>query len=224
MIFHPLRTIFGSVGRHAATKLACHAAVGAWIAVLYYGPQIWPLFPPRPAPALPMDDWIPYQPMWALIYQTILLVHTLALWLPQDAEVVKSYARNVAIVFGCGAVIFWLCPTVSPRPEELGSFVYRWFVSAVDGPRNAFPSLHAALGLLGVVTISGHLRKCGVSPMWRVALLGWWVAMLYSTLATRQHRVLDLLAGTGLGLLSLALSPITTQTLPDHEPLPATPD
>ena len=221
MIFRETRILFSSVGQYPRTKLACHAAVGAWIALFYYGPQVWPLFAARPAPALAIDQWVPFQPAWALVYQSVFIVHTLALWLPRDPEAVKYYARNLAAVFACGALVFWLYPTLSPRPGQPGSSLHGWLISAVDGPRNAFPSLHAAMGLLAVAAISGHLRSCRVSPWWRIALALWWIALLYSTLATRQHRLLDLLGGIALGLISFALPPTTTRTIHRHDPFPA---
>ena len=224
MIFRDLRKLISSVGQHAGTKLACHAGVGAWITIFYYGPQRWPLYPARPAPMLAVDGWVPFQPEWALVYQSVFIVHTLAFWLPRDPEAVKRYARSVAAVFVCGAVVFWLYPTISPRPAESGSFLHQWLISAVDGQRNAFPSLHAAMGLLAALAVGSHLRACRVSPWWRAALALWWIAMLYSTLATRQHRLLDLLAGILLGLLSFVLSSVTSQTIHRHDPFPSPPD
>jgi membrane-associated phospholipid phosphatase len=224
MILREIRILFSSVGQSAGTKLACHAAVGASIVVFYCGPQYWPLFPAVPAPVLGIDQRIPFQPAWALVYQSVFIVYTLAFWLPRDIDAVKRYARNLAAVYAFGAVIFWLYPTLSPRPDQTGSSLHHWLISAVDGPRNAFPSLHAAMGLLAVVTLCSHLRACRVSPSWRVALTLWWIALLYSTLATRQHRVLDLLAGICLGLLSFALPPITTRPTQNHDPFPASPD
>jgi membrane-associated phospholipid phosphatase len=224
MIFRQVRTIFSGLGEHAGTKLACHAAVGGWIALIYYGPQVWPLFDAVPAPVLPMDRWIPFQPAWALVYQSVFIVHTFALWLPRDREAVKCYALKLAGVFACGAVVFWLYPTLSPRPAQSGSLLHDWLIAAVDGPRNAFPSLHAAMGLLAVAAVGAHLRACRVSPWWRIALAVWWIALLYSTLATRQHRLLDLLAGILLGLLALVLPLLHARNRPNHEPFPATPD
>lgn len=224
MIFRETRILFASIGRHAGSKLACHAAVGAWIALFYYGPQLWPLFPARPAPELAIDQWVHFQPAWALVYQSVFIVHTLALWLPQNPKAVKLYARNVAAVFACGAVVFWLYPTLSPRPAQSGSSIYHWLISAVDGPRNAFPSLHAAMGLLAIVAVYDHLRACRVSVWCHVALALWWIALLYSTLATRQHRVLDLVAGICLGLIFLALSHITIPSSQRYDQVSTSPD
>lgn len=224
MIFRDLRLLISGVGQHAVTKLACHAGVGAWIALFYYAPQRWPIFPAQPAPTLALDQWVPFQPAWALVYQSVFIVHTLAFWLPRDAAAVKRYSRNVAAVFACGALFFWLAPTISPRPAESESFLHHWLIAAVDGPRNAFPSLHAAMGLLATIAVGSHVRACRVSLWWRAVLALWWIAMLYSTLATRQHRLLDLLAGTLLGLLSFALPSFTTHPIQRHAPRPASPD
>lgn len=224
MILSEIRTLFSSVGHRAGTKLACQAAVGAWIVVFYCGPQYLPLFPALPAPLLRVDQWVPFQPAWALVYQSVFIVHTLAFWLPRDRNAVKNYARNVAAVYAFGAVVFWLYPTVSPRPAQSGSFLHRWLISAVDDPRNAFPSLHAAMGLLAMVSVFKHIRVCRVSSWWRVALALWWIALLYSTLATRQHRLLDLVAGICLGLLSFALPPKTIRPSQRHDPFPTPAD
>lgn len=223
MIVRQLREIFCGVGKHATTKLAWHAAVGAWIAFFYYAPQHWPLFPAQPAPAVALEHVIPFQPAWALVYQSVFIVHTLAFWLPRSREAVKRYAQSLAIAFTCGAVVFWLYPTASPRPEQPNSALHAWLISAVDGTRNAFPSLHAAMGVLAVVTVSGHLHVCGAARWWNAALALWWIALLYSTLATRQHRLLDLVAGLCLGGIAYALPALFQRNPRCHEAIPVSP-
>jgi membrane-associated phospholipid phosphatase len=223
MILSQLRQIFSNVGQHAGWKLVCHATVGAWIALFYYGPQLRPLFPAHAAPTLAMDHWVPFQPSWALVYQSVFIVHTLALWLPSERESVNRYALTLAGVFVAGAVVFWLYPTLSPRPENPGSALHIWFISTIDGPRNAFPSLHAAMGLLAARAVCIHLRECPVSRGWRIAVALWWVVLLYSTLATRQHRILDLVAGLLLAVAALSLPVFIKQKSRRHDPVQVSP-
>ena len=212
--------IFSSLRRHAGTKLTCHVALGAWMAFFYYGPQRWPIFPANPAPVLPFDRWIPFQPGWAVVYQSVFIAHTLALWLPGNREAVRQYARLVAAAFACGAGVFWLYPTLSPRPEHSDSLLYRWLISSVDGQRNAFPSLHAAMGLLALHALRNQLRARGIAAgRWQAGLALWWLALLYSTLATRQHSIPDLLAGVFLGVGLLAFHPYLYRTHTAHDPL-----
>lgn len=217
MMFHQLRLIFAGVRQNAGTKLLCYLGLGGWMALFYYAPQLWPLFPAQPAPALAVDEWIPFQPQWAVAYQSVFLVHTLALWLPQDRRVVKAYAQTLAAAYALSAIVFWFYPTLSPRPEQSGSMLHAWLICAIDGQRNAFPSLHATMGFLAVVTLARDLHACRVSRWWCVALALWSVALLYSTLATRQHRLLDLLAGIALGGILLAWSAFFIRTRRHHD-------
>src|SRR5438105_330489 len=114
MMLRQLRVIFSGIGHHWKTKLVCHAATGAWIAFFYYAPQRWPFLPARSAPTLAIDLMVPFQPAWAVVYQSVFIVHTLALWLPRRCAAVKHYALSIALAFACGAAIFWLWPTLGP--------------------------------------------------------------------------------------------------------------
>jgi hypothetical protein len=193
--------MFSGVGKHPVLKLLCLAGLGLWIALWYYPPQQWPLFEARPAPALWFDDWVPFQPGWALIYQSVFFTHLAAIWLPGDHRAVRRYTFVLGAVYTVAAFVFWFYPTLSPRPAEVESRLYYWLVTAVDGERNAVPSLHAAMGTLAALQLDWHVRAIRARPVWRILIGGWWCVFLYSTLATRQHRVLDLVAGVLLAVL-----------------------
>jgi membrane-associated phospholipid phosphatase len=193
-----LPPIFSSVSEHAGLKLACLVGVGVWMGVMYFAPQLWPVYPDSPAPVLPVDHWVPFSANWAAFYQSVFFAHILALWLPGNAGAVRGYTRDIAFAYAGAAVAFWLYPTLSPRPDGTDALLYRWLIAHVDGPRNAFPSLHAALATLAGGYLWRHFRAAGASMLWPVALVLWWITLLYSTLATRQHRVLDLVAGVAL--------------------------
>jgi hypothetical protein len=193
---------------HAGLKLGCLAGLSAWIALFYFAPQGWPLFPARPAPTLPWEEVVPFSPGWALVYQSVFVVHALAIWLPGNAGVVRRYTLLAAAAYALSAVVFWLYPTLSPRPATSDHLLYRWLVLEIDGPRNALPSLHAALGTLAAMQLGQHVPALAQSRRWRAALAAWWCALLYSTLATRQHRVLDLVAGVALvAVLAMVIRP-----------------
>lgn len=189
------KVMFSGIRTHPLLKLVCLAGLGAWIGLWYYAPQRWPLFEARPAPTLWFDEWVPFQPMWALIYQSVFITHTLAIWLPGDARAVRRYTGILAAVYALAAFAFWFYPTLSPRPGEVESFLYYWLVTAIDGERNALPSLHAAMGTMAALQLYGHFRAVRAATGWRVLIACWWIVFLYSTLATRQHRAFDLVAG-----------------------------
>ena len=72
------------------------------------------------------------------------------------------------------------------------------FITTVDGPLNAFPSLH--VGTL-VYSLYWVMRLFGrtIRPLVAIGLLVWALLILFATLATKQHYAVDLLAGGLMG-------------------------
>lgn len=174
----------------AGAKLGLHAGVSLWIMLCYFPPQIWPVHEPH----VLASNGLPFHPWWAVVYQSIFLLHTAAIWCVRDAHASWNYVRELGLAFAAGAAVFWLWPTRVIRPEH-DSWCYEWLIVRVDGPGNAFPSLHAAMGLLGVLHLSSRW------PAWRAALWSWLGFMLVSTLLTHQHVWQDLAAGLVLALV-----------------------
>lgn len=188
-----------AIHHHALQKLAWHAGLGAWMALCYYPPQAWPLFPAREVPILAGEPWLELSAGWVLVYQFVFILHTAALWLPAEIGRVRSYALAVGSAYAVAAVFFWLLPMQVTRPPN-DSDLYHWLISAVDGPRNAVPSLHVVMASLGVWWL-----RAG-RPWWVKSLLAvLWMLMLCSTLATGQHRFLDVAAGLILSAALMAL-------------------
>ena len=159
-------------------------------------------FPLRSVPVTSLDAAVPFQPdPWAWVYLSqYLFTGTLPLLLT-SREAIGRYVAALATMSLSGFAFFLFFPTAGPRPTEVsGSLAMRW-IAACDGTLNAFPSLHAAF----IVCMSrlawrmfGHEHsRCVVA----VSVL-WGGAILFSTLATKQHYALDLVAGAVLGWLA----------------------
>ncbi len=71
----------------------------------------------------------------------------------------------------------------------------------VDAASNACPSMHVAVALFTAVRVEVSLRLMRVPLPVRALNVAWFVAIAYSTLAIKQHVVLDVLAGAILGLV-----------------------
>ncbi|MCX6855585.1 MAG: phosphatase PAP2 family protein [Verrucomicrobia bacterium] len=155
----------------------------------YFPPQVWPVREPTAM----ASSFLPFYPGWSVIYQSVFLLHTAAIWCVPSARASLHYVREVSLAFAMAAVVFWIWPTHVIRPDDAPWF-YEWLIVRVDGPGNAFPSMHAAMGLLGVL----HLGAAW--PRARPALFIWLGFMLVSTLLTRQHVWQDLIAGLVLAL------------------------
>ena len=70
----------------------------------------------------------------------------------------------------------------------------------VDAAGNACPSMHVAVAMFSAIWIDALLRLSH-TPAWpRLINAAWFLAIAYSTLAIKQHVVLDVLAGALLGM------------------------
>jgi len=107
-----------------------------------------------------------------------------------------------------GLVVFWFFPTTVPAfAVDWSQYPALQFLKATDVGGNAFPSLHVAFAVFTAVLLARQLRSVG-APSWTqwVNLL-WALGIVYSTLATRQHVLLDVIGGTLLAVLVSWASP-----------------
>lgn len=180
--------------RHAWAKLGWLAALGAWMALCYFPSQVWNPQAPWVVPVLPFEARPAYHPGWVLVYQSVWLAHASMILGPGCLIPVRRYARDISVCYVLAVPVFWMWPTTVNRPSEPDA-LFRGLVLALDGPTNALPSLHAVMAALVVL----HLRPVlGVRGL--TVVLVWWGLLLAGTLATGQHRLLDLAAGTLLAM------------------------
>jgi membrane-associated phospholipid phosphatase len=153
-------------------------------------------------PITALDRWVPFQPEpWGWIYLSQFVAVGWLPWLLNDRQSIYRYTAGVLIMSVVSFAVFLFFPTPGPRPGEFGDSVSMRMIASYDGTMNACPSLHAAF-LAYMVLLAW--RMFGHAAPWRtLGIAGLWgVAILYSTLATKQHYALDLAAGTVLGVLA----------------------
>lgn len=144
--------------------------------------------------AIPMQwwAWVPYLSLW---FYTCLPPALL----PNLRQLVY-YGLGVGAVCIVGLICFYLWPTVVPvfgRTPGAGLAM----LEGVDTSGNACPSLHVAIAVFSAIWLHHQLRSVGAGWTWRAGNWAWCLAIAYSTLATKQHVVLDVLAGVLLGCL-----------------------
>jgi len=80
------------------------------------------------------------------------------------------------------------------------------FLKNIDASGNACPSLHVATAFFTGIWFQHVLRRFS-APRWVLVInWAWCVAIVYSTVAIRQHVVVDAAAGLLLGGVAAALS------------------
>lgn len=149
--------------------------------------------------ALPMQwwAWLPYLSLWVYI--------TLPPALMPNVRQLLFYGLSVGLVCGAGLACFYYWPTIVPAltkpPEDSLALV-----QGIDAAGNACPSLHVAIAVFSAIWLHHQLCAIGISRFWRLGNWVWCLAIVYSTLATKQHVLIDMLAGIALGVAGGYLS------------------
>ncbi|MEN3112380.1 phosphatase PAP2 family protein [Uliginosibacterium paludis] len=150
---------------------------------------------------------IPYLSLWLYVSlpPTFLLTRT---------ELVK-YGLHIGLMCITGLLIFWLWPTaVPPANIDWARYPGMAFLKGIDAAGNACPSLHVATALFSAIWLEHLLRRFAAPRGLRWFSALWCLAIIWSTVATRQHVVLDAVAGTALALLFAGLSFRFVRVLP----------
>ena len=158
-------------------------------------------------PLTPVDHWIGFEPWSLAIYLTLWVYVSLAPALIKSKQVLFGYGATIGIVCIIGLIIFWLWPTAVPAPQiDWARFPGFGALKNVDGTGNACPSLHVATAVFSGFWLHRLLRLIRV-PSWLLIFnVLWCAAIVYSTMATKQHVFLDAAAGVALGTIGALLS------------------
>lgn len=152
-------------------------------------------------PELPLDRALPLQPTWALVYGSFyLFLILLPMFVVRQEEQIRRTVLAYLMVWITAYVCFLVYPTVAPRPVKVtGVGFATWglrFLYSADPPYNCFPSLHVAHSFVSALTSYRVHRGVGIAAGICALLVG------VSTLFTKQHYVLDVIAGIFLAYLA----------------------
>jgi membrane-associated phospholipid phosphatase len=145
-------------------------------------------------PALGLDRTVPVQPEWMLVYGSLyLFMIILPVLVVRDPALFRRALQGYLTVMIVAYAGFLLYPTTLPRPVDLpGTGFAAWslrLLYTLDPPYNCFPSLHVAYSFVSALTCYRVHRGVGIAAVLWAALIG------VSTLYTKQHYVVDVVAG-----------------------------
>lgn len=193
-------TKLGSLGRRLKAHWRFKLLAGMIIFIAFFGGYFlllnFHIFPVRVMPVTALDRLIAYQPDNLLLYLSLYLYIPLAPWLLDNKRDVNNCCLALSGLCLAGLIIFFVWPTTILRPDN----TEHWPVISIDQPRNVCPSLHAAFGVFSAIFIDRLARRLGDRGLVRSLNWIWCFGILYSTLATKQHLAVDLVAGTILGV------------------------
>lgn len=180
--------------------------------VLLLGPymllQRYRMFEPRSLGLTAIDEWAGFTAAWVWVYILQYIQVPLAPLLATTRDQLRKFLIGFAIVAAAAFVVFFVFPVEGPRPSaaqrETANWLYQLLI-AIDRPGNALPSLHVALATYSMCfahrlhfeSTSHRRRRCWLALGWiSVALISW------STLATKQHYLVDGLTGFALAVIA----------------------
>jgi hypothetical protein len=197
-----------------------------WIGAFFFG-YFWVLRNPAveltTMPLTPLDRLIEFQPGALVLYVSLWVYVSIAPALLKNFRELFSYGFATLAMSLIGLAIFYWWPTAVPVFElDVARHPSLSVLKGVDMAANACPSLHVAFAVFTGIWLDRVLREMRSARGLLLFNWVWCLGIVYSTLATRQHVVLDVIAGTLLGAVVAALHLAALRRLaPNATPAPA---
>jgi membrane-associated phospholipid phosphatase len=201
--------------RQAAAALGSHGwlkSIGTTVFitlffVAYFQVLNHPMHVPTVMPVTWLDRLIPFQPLALPVYLSLWVYVSIVPAFFSTRTGLYRYAAAMSAMCAAGLFIFYLWPTAAPAPDiDWTRYPDLDFLKNIDASGNAFPSLHVATAFVSAMWFHHLLRGFG-APRWlRAGNWIWCAAIVYSTVAVRQHVAVDAVAGLALGGVTAWLS------------------
>lgn len=155
----------------------------------------------------PVDKLIGFQPLALPVYLSLWVYVSLPPVFLATRRELYEYAVAMSLMCITGLIIYYFWPTAVPVSDvDWTQHPSVAFLKNMDASGNACPSLHVATALFSGVWLN-HLLRRFTAPQW-ILMLNWlWcIGIIYSTLATRQHVVVDVMGGLVLGGVAILIT------------------
>jgi membrane-associated phospholipid phosphatase len=187
-------------------KLVLTIALNLWFYVPYGLLQQHHFFQPTQILPTFLDRLIPFSDEAVWVYLSIFLLMPIGPLLMSRRQQLLRYAMGILLIETVGYLVFIFWPTWCQRPNANEAVNAYRILTMVDAPLNAFPSLHAAFALFSALCAVQVFREFPTHHLYRIAVGLWTVLILLGTLVTKQHTVVDVIAGSALGFIAYHLA------------------
>ncbi len=156
-----------------------------------------------------LDNRIPFLPWTSVIYLGCYIFWAVnyILGCTQDKENAEIFIWTEIISKTVCLICYVVIPTTNVRPYIEGSGIFEkamvWLYS-VDAADNLFPSIHCLSSWLCVIAVRNQER---VPKSYKVVSVIIAVLVCISTVTTKQHVIVDVIAGVLLAELSYKMAP-----------------
>ncbi|MDQ0586684.1 phosphatase PAP2 family protein [Variovorax paradoxus] len=160
-----------------------------------------PAYPVVVMPLTALDHLIPFQPYTLGAYLSLWVYVGVAPGLQPNFRELVVYGLWIGALCLTGLGLFYFWPTqIPPLAIDVSGYPGFAMLQGVDAAGNACPSMHVAVAIFTAIRLDHVLREARTPAFLRLANWLWFAAIAYSTLAIKQHVVLDALAGALLGM------------------------
>jgi len=201
--------------RQVAIALPRHLWLKAMVTplfiALFFGAYLYllksPMFPITVMPLTVLDHLISFQPSAMPLYVSLWVYVSLPPAILGTRRELFDYAAAMAINCLVGLLIFYFWPTSVPAAQvDWALYPGMDYLKSMDAAGNACPSLHVATATFSAIWLNFILSRFGVPRWLQYVNWVWCAGIVYSTIAIRQHVVVDVVAGLVLGILMAHLS------------------
>ncbi len=170
--------------------------------ILYMTSNHYQIFEPIYLPMMWIDDQVPFLPYSVWIYISEYVFFVVIYLMCKSTINLNKYLYSFFALQTVSVAIFWIWPTTYPRdlyplPQDLHWLTRFVFESlrVTDAPTNCCPSLHvSSVYLTSFLFVEEQKEKF---PFF----FTWGTLIALSTLTTKQHYAVDVLAGLAMALI-----------------------
>lgn len=161
-----------------------------------------PAYPVTFIPSTALDRLVGVEPFALPFYLSLWLYVSLPPMLMESRQALVEYGAWIASLCLVALTIFYFWPSaVPPAHVDWARYPGMAFLKGVDAAGNACPSLHVATAVFSWFWLQRRLSALSLGRGIRIFSTLWCITIVYSTMATKQHMALDVVAGIALALI-----------------------
>lgn len=172
-------------------------------ALLYLPANHFHLYPPQLLPFWWLDTVVPFIPETVWIYTSEYIFFIVVYITCKDMVNLNKYFYSFLVLQISSVFIFWFWPTTYPRElfpltNDLDPLTHYVFsaLRVTDTPANCCPSLHvSSVYLSSFIFLDDQKKKFPFFFLWGTAIA-------VTTLTTKQHYLIDVIAGLAMALVA----------------------
>jgi PAP2 superfamily len=185
---HPPTSVLESLRAEWQFKLVLYLGLSFAFCAPYFAIERMNWLSPHTLAVTWLDRAIGYHPASIYAYQSVYLLIPLLPFLSASRTELWRFSSGFLLLCGISFTVFLVFPVAGPRPDGAAANWMTQLVYSYDRNVNVFPSLHVAFAAYSILFGYACRREIWLN----LGCTSWLVAIMYATVATKQHYMIDL--------------------------------